>query len=264
MKILRNIGLVLLSIILFADVFLFSASFVFNEMVKKKLVPEIIKEVVINQIAKDDEAKEIKEGITAISNVKGFNELFDYSITEVFDCKKNNRGVSDEAIDKIFTFIIDNKKEIEEITKTPIDEQTLKSHESRTVIKQSINNTIRESNIPTDDYVINILNSYKYVTSDNTFIIYIIVFVVATIIIALLHWSWYKWMKDVSRPLIFVGLNVGLSYYLLNVFSKSIGSTYNVNIDLTSQSILYLMVGELSLGLAFFIGYTIINGIRKD
>lgn len=261
MKVLRGILSFILSCLLFVVIFVLSISIVFNESVKKNLLPDIIRETIIKSINSNNQVDEntIRDKITTLTELDGFDELINKGIDEVIECKKDNRSVSDEAIDTFIEFIKKNKSKYEEIFDVKIEDNQFESDEFRDGIKSFFDEQIKRLDIPVDNTTLTIINTYKDITSSKYQIYLIIIGIILIVLIILVRWSWYKWLKDVSVPLLFSGINIGITCILFIALESFLKSTFGVSINIMSNKLIFIIVSEIILGLILYIIYRVID-----
>ena len=267
MKVIRGVLAFFVSALLFISIFLLSVTIVFNEVVVNNLLPDIIREVLIknvNENLNQTESESVRNKLTTLTELKGFDELIDTGITEIIECKRDNRDVSDEAVNKFIGFIKDNKEVYQTIFEVKLSDEQIESKEFKDSIKSYFSDEIRKMNLPIDNTTASIITSYKILLSKKYQVYLIILTVVLIILLILLRWSWYKWFKDVGAPLFFSGINLGLSCIFFRYIEQFIHDRFNITLSIMSNRLVTITIIEFALGVIFIIAYNIIKNYKKD
>ena len=265
MKIIRNIIAFILSCLLFLVIFILSISIVFNETVKKDLLPNIIRETIIKSIGNNNQTdmETIRNKMTTFTELDGFDDLVSYGVDEVIECKKDNRSVSDEAVNKFIDFIKKNKEKYQQIFDVEISDEQIESDEYKDGIRTFFNDEIKKLDIPVDNTTISIIKTYKNFTSNKYQIYLIIVGVLLIALLILVRWSWYKWLKDVSVPLLFAGVNIGLSCIAFKLLESFLISRFDISITIVNSQLIATVITEIIVGIILYVIYKVFDNKKE-
>ena len=266
MKIVRGILAFLLSCLLFMVIFILSISVVFNESVKKNLLPEIVREAIIKNIDNNNQVSSdvVREKMTTFTELDGFDELINVGIDEIIECKKDKRGISDKAVDTFIDFIKKNKSKYQEIFEIELSDEQMEAPEFRDSIKSFFSEQINNLDIPVDNNTYTIIQTYKKFTTRKYQIYLIITGILLIILLAIVRWSWYKWLKDVSVPLIFSGINIGLTFIAFTFLESFLKNNYNISINIVSNTLIAMIIGEIVIGIVIYVIYKIIDSKHEE
>ena len=135
------------------------------------------------------------------------------------------------------------------------------NEESKKELKDTINKTFNKVDM-NNETVKTAITSYntvnKYVTLQNGVLLVIILI----LILGLLTWSLYKWMKPLGKVFITSSILVfiicGLSYYLVSVIKEKT----NFDITLDNKMMITLGIIELAIGIVLIILYKVCGKIK--
>ena len=262
MKVFKGIINFILGLLLFITVFILSISLVINITIKKNLLPTVIKEVLIKNInnnLNNEENENVRNKITTFIELDGFDEIIDVGVNEIIECKKDNRSVSDEAVDKFIEFIKKNKNKYQQIFEVEINDDELNSKEYRNNIKSYFNEEIKKIDIPVDNRVLSIVDILVKIVSNKYLIYLIIITVVLIILLMVINKSWLIGIKKISVPLIISSINIGITCILFRMLEMYLEEHANVHISIISNTIIIIMVSELILGILLIVLYKLLK-----
>ena len=249
MKALREFFVVILSFVL---IFLITSLGLFislKDLVQTSIVTESVKSIVKSEDYTPEQQKEIDEAIERIASDKEINELIDLALQDVTKSGGKELTVSDETIDKFISIIENNKKELiqfgvkeEEINQFITEVQDPKNREE---MKQEISKGYEELNINVDgSQTVNVISAYGEIVSPKNISRLGIAIAVVVVLIALLKWSLYEWIRPCSISSIVSGFfcstklffSLGFSSLLFSfLFSSSSSSICSGFISLVPQ-----------------------------
>lgn len=290
MKVLKIIGLVFAKIALAVTVLLFmislSASYVlengisnlllgglpnvgegiqYRALITEKIVSNGIKlEGVYNQVLDDlgiteEQLIRILESPVAKDLVTEFVEtvLEDVSSGDINDF---NLG------EKVLDFVEDNKSEIEEVigTEVPMEkvEKFAKSEEVskfNAQYKDVVGKVTTKIPAPLKSAIKTV---EKFISEDfrNSCLLVVGILLV---IIALLQWSWYKWIRTIGNTILGCGIFVFVIAFLGNIFSSLISNIIGMNTTLEFSKAVYSSLVSVGLGATLLIIYSIIKKLAS-
>ena len=268
MKAVRIIANILIGIIMFALILGLSLVKSTRSFLEKDLLVGVVKASIVETLDKQvknavDNKDEILDEILKDDTTEDVVRIFIDNFKEYQDNKKGF-SVSDSDIEKITTFALKYKNQISKIAgeKEEITDEKLKEILSKENINQLSNRVYEEISSGLGEDANEVFNIYDEVTSSKATWITIGTIIFLIILLALIHWSLYKWMIVPGICLIVSGLLVCLVYLgclFLNEIIKSSGWLNETigNIDFS----IYLIVGgiEIIVGVILVIVYNSIK-----
>lgn len=186
-----------------------------------------------------EQKEEVNKMLEAIESNKDVGNIIN-SVIE--DCI--NGEVSDSTIDQVMKYVKDNK-DVFNINVDDID-----TPETRQEIRDKMNIVYEEVNKEDDQTVRNVLKTYSKISSAATIRNAIFVILVLIGLLVLLHWSYYTWMKPLSKVFITSSILMFLFSILiigLNEMVKEAGVHMSVN----NKLVLIFAFSELAIGILF-------------
>ena len=254
MKLLRNMGIVFLSIILVNLIGLFVLSY----QMKPLLVNGIIKETIMNtylkkpidtsNIENNENLKNVdKEALQEILKSKEVEELMNKYIDITMNSLTSDKELEDLNMEKdIFDYIKNNKEKLEKaigenISNEMIEqvEEQMKSKELTKSYKEAIENEKRNM----DPTFKKILNSFTFFTSKKFRLYCLIAIILNLLLIILLQFSLYKWMRVLGTSMIVSGSGLTIIGLVVSFVIKKL-TTFNLNlIDLIISGCVLIIIG---------------------
>lgn len=268
MKFLKGLGVFFLSLFSFIFILLLSLSLITKNVVQKGVIGSVIKNVIIEEFATDEElTKKDKENIEKVNKVvktEDINELVSKLLDEYSEkFEDDNHTVSDETVDYIINLLVDYKDLVNDISKENITEKQIRSYETRVGIKSALNEILDETPENTELAIKITVRSYAFFIS-NTFIILIAIFtIICFALIALIKKSFIGWMKPAAVVLIFTGLIISAIYFGLEYVIGEINHSADYEFIINSTPIIVLGIGEIIIGIIFRI-VTIVTSSNKE
>ena len=265
MKIIRKFLVFILGLLLFNLCGVFILSFSMEEIFQKNIVRSIAQESVNHINSNTDISVEQGEQIKAILEDKEVNALAENFVNEIIENMGDENATFDSSvIDNLFDYLIENKEKIEKATNTEIDIseiEDLRNSDSYTEFKNEFTQSINQSTNAIDDDSKMIIQTYSYVVSDDFRYIILFLIVVDLVLIALVQWSFYKWLSVLGRVLIPSGITLLLLSFVINVTLEEILTTYELTFDIDVSSLVNLSIIALIIGFLLVIACRVITKI---
>lgn len=264
MKALREFFVVILSFVL---IFLITSLGLFislKDLVQTSIVTESVKSIVKSEDYTPEQQKEIDEAIERIASDKEINELIDLALQDVTKSGGKELTVSDETIDKFISIIENNKKELiqfgvkeEEINQFITEVQDPKNREE---MKQEISKGYEELNINVDgSQTVNVISAYGEIVNPKNISRLGIAIAVVVVLIALLKWSLYEWIRPCSISSIVSGINVLIIYFGIDFIAKSLLSDPEIHLSINTKTLSTVGYSLLGGGIVSLIIYIVIK-----
>lgn len=258
MKVLKGLGIFLLSFAMVILIVSVSITSAVKDVVQDQLVGEAVKEVALKNVEKNENID--KDLVNQVSDFKGTGKVIDAVLDEYIEyIDKGNKEVSDKTLDLIINFVVDNKDSIEKISGEKVDLEKVKSAESRENLKKSLEESFEKVNGEELGAAKSVVNSYAKVTSNKYKFILIGVIVGLAILIGLICWSVYKWMQPIGIVAITSGIIVTFFYLAVKLIIKAVNANADTHFNINANSILITGIIELVIGIALLVAYTIID-----
>ena len=267
MKALREFLIVILSMVLVAMITCLGVFVSFRNIVNTSLGGEVVKNIVVTSDMSEEEKKKVDEAIDKVTSYKGTQEVIDSVLDDINNSSDGKIIISDKTIDKFIQAVEDNKQELLDlgVSEQDINEfiTETKDPENRSKIQEGINDGYQELNVDTGNTSFNLIKTYSSIASPSAIIKIGSAIGVVVMLIALLSWSWYKWIRPTSISSIIAGVNLLAIYYGIDAIMNSVvdGTEATFSIDTTilktvSHSVFFG-------GIAALIVYIVINIIVK-
>lgn len=287
MKVLKVIGLVFAKIFLVITMILFMGS-----LSASYILENGISSLLVNGLPNVGESLQRNEGVNAeqiqeIDVSKIYNEILnEIGITESqlidileSDVAKELIGEFADTVmediatgdtsdfdlgEKVMGFVQDNQEEIESVIGQPLPMDKIEKFANSDEVNQ-FNDQYKDvitsvsENVPTP--LKGALNFIERFMSEQFRKICLIVALSLTIIIALLQWSWYKWIRTLGNTILGVSIFAFIINLLGNVFSSALGAVLNLNGTLGFDRALSMSAISGGIGLILLIVYLIIKKI---
>ena len=257
----KKVLVLFFSLLLMVIVFFLVINCTLKDILVESIIKENIKTQVMEQlktdgkIPDDEKVNEIMES-EEISNL--LDKYLDYTINGVVD-EENLEDVDVER--DILKFLQDNKEVLEkevgaEITDQMINDavEKLDTRELTKSYKEAVKET--SNNMTTSEK--SLIKNFKYFLSEKFRIILIIAAVVTLLIIALIEWSFYKWLKALSIVLIVNSICFMTSSFVIDTLAKAAS-----NVTIKMSNLLVVGIGLLIGGIVCYILYKVIDVVLK-
>lgn len=241
MKTFKNILIGLFSLILINLICLLILSF----NTKTILVNGVIKEVIKTQIIpKNTNNNQVDKLLNSKETEELINKYLDKVIINVTDDKE----LDEEELKKdIIKYLRNNKDKLSKITNKEITDVDIDNIEKELYIK-NINKNINNSSriIPKESKII--LQGYNSFVSQEFRTILMILIVINILIIGLIEWSLYKWIKTLSKAMITSGVLITIMSLIVMIIVSLLSplKVFKAN-SLLITGIIVLVIGIIIL-----------------
>lgn len=246
MKILKKIGVVLLSIILVCCISLFIFSFSVHMVLVKELKTVIVEECK-DSMSEDFEIS--RENVDAIFENDDISSLIENYIDEFIYGMAGQTNLTFEDIKKDIVLVIDNNKDFIKGNLDTTDEVLDEFKNSEEL--DNISNGIYDSFVNQEDEDIMIAKTYTNLISVSFKIKMFIAICVLTLLIWLLQRTSFKTMKTFGICSIISSILVSLIIFLLKIIVQSV-SEIEMTINYTSGLIYSIIVLIIGIGLIVY------------
>lgn len=263
MKVLRGLLIFIISFVLTFMVIGYTLTINMKSIVQEQLVGEIVKQAIVKNA--EENINIDLDSVDSVFKDSDLSSIIDAAIMDYTDYVNGNiSGVRSETIDKIIDFVTEHKEDLEQISGEKIDLSELQSQKVRDEITRSANESMQHMNVDKESPAITVVSTYGKIASDSFKYVVLGIMCVLVLLIGLIEWSFYKWMKPVGSSLITSGVIVSLFYVLIEVFSTFINQSIETSISIDGSKVLISGVIELVCGILMLIVYTIINKVIKN
>lgn len=266
MKILRKIIVFFLSIFLSAFIICLFLSFAIKNVVQEEMFTSVIQETVIPEVLEDvDISEENKQIINNILKEEEVKELFNDIVDEViYVFQSDGNQFSQEKIDSVFNYIVENKTVIEGKTGLMIDTSEItnimNSQEYKDISTQ-LTKSINETSSQLDSSTKMVIKSYGFIISNKFKGILLLGIGVVLLLIALVQWSLYNWLSTLGKALTSCGFTMIILYFGMNYVLKTILTNAELNITIDAIKVLYIGIMSIIIGLILIVTRKIIYNL---
>ena len=275
MEIIKKILIAILVLVLIDIIFALAISF----NLKKILVNGVIKETIVERITPksyseesyvitEEQIKEITDDpqIQEILNSPEIQQLMEKYLDTTVDGLIDEENLDEVALEQdMIKFLKDNREVLEkkvgkEITDEMIDD-TYKQLEGKDMTRAYTQSVINAGKSLTTTEK-KVLKGYKFLISKKFRIILFIAMIIDLLLIALLQWSFYKWIKTFGKTLIASGVGIIVASI---VSSAIVMNAANLkHFDTSSLTITGVVI--TIVGIVIVISYIIVSKIieKKD
>ena len=272
MKVIKKILIGLLVFILIDIIFALAISF----NLKKILIDGVIKETVVERIfprsyqeenytITEEQIKEITDDprVQEILNSPEVQALLEKYLDTTVEGLIDVNNIDELELEKdMMQFIKDNREVLEEkvgkeITDDMIENaaEQMESKDMTRAYKQTLENASR--NMTTTEK--EVLKGYKVLVSKKLKVILFIAMIIDLLLIALLQWSLYKWIKTLGKSMIASGVGIIIASFVISKIVETKAHISNFNtMSLTTTGL--IIAGS---GLVIVIIYAIIMKLLK-
>jgi hypothetical protein len=263
MKFLKHLGTFVVCLLLFLTIFGYTLILNVKDVVQHQLIAEVIKQAFPSKEGlNEEETKKINEIISTMTTSEDVDEIINNIIGEVDNLSKG-KSVSDKTLDMIIHYFSDHLDDINKITKQEYTLDDINSSETRENLKKSIEEVYKEISKDDSKIIVKTVTTYGTVTSKNSTLYVIGIVLVLLVLLALINFSYYKWIKPFGIVMAVSGSIVSFIYLFFNVAYDFIVKNVNLDIKVDTRTILFYGVGEIVLGILILIVYSIITKIIK-
>ncbi len=205
----------------------------------------------VNEIIQSDEVQEL------------VNDFMETVIEELIEEDGNFDKIDELELEKrMVEYLKENKEVLEKKTGIPISDtmieftaHAIQDKDLTRAIKQNINNI--QNNMTAEEKLL--LKTYKIITSSQLKTMMILGIILTILLIALVQWSFYKWIKNTSLSLIISGILVSIMSIILKIVLVSITKNEGIN----TWPMLRLSLIVMGIGIVIFTAYKMIELFLK-
>lgn len=269
MKILRKFLSFILGLVLSLLIGGLLLSFAIKSVIQEELIGGAIKDNFIPVITNNtDISEEDKKAVEELFEDKEVNDMVNKMVDEIMATMGSEDGeISQETIDSIFDYVIQNKDKLEEATGQKINteelEEVRKSEEFQN-ITQELTKSLNESTAELDDTSKTAIKTYTYIVSKNFRLILIGGIVLDLLLIALVQWSLYNWMSTFGKALSTSGLTLIILYFLMNKIIETLLAEQTITLNIDTSKVLYMGIITIIVGILLIVFKHIIDNIIKN
>ena len=265
MKAFKILGIVLLSICLFFSLMTLMLSVSVKDIFENKLMVTAFKTGVMENVPEEDK-KEVSKALDEVLKYPEVSELIDAVLNDYINYD-SNKGVSDKTIDLIMKFAVDHADDIKKISGEDFNINEIDTPENRQALREGMNK-VYDDNIENDSdaqSVKDVLKAYNDYTSDNYWKIMAGIVLLIISLIALISWSYYRWMQPVGIVSIIASVFTFLFYGGLYGINMLLKESTDMNLTVTSNVVLWFAIIEIVLGITFLIVHSnLLNRERQN
>lgn len=274
MKTIKKILIAILVLLLVNIIFLLAISF----NLKKVLIDGIIKETIVEKIIPNSYKAENSaiptEQIQEITDDPRVQEMLNspevQQMMEKYLDTTVNGLIDDENIDEValeedmLNFIKDNKEVLEEKVGREITDEMINDAyeklEGKDMSKAYIQSLKNASNNMTETEK-KVLKGYKFIVSGKFRVILFIAMLLDLLLIALVQWSLYKWIKTFGKTLIASGICIIISSITSKMIVTKVSNFSNFN----TSSLTITGIIITGTGIIIFVAYKVfLKLLKKD
>lgn len=269
MKILRKFLSFILGLVLSLLIGGLLLSFAIKSVIQEELIGGAIKDNFIPVITNNtDISEEDKKAVEELFEDKEVNDMVNKMVDEIMATMGSEDGeISQETIDSIFDYVIQNKDKLEEATGQKINteelEEVRKSEEFQN-ITQELTKSLNESTAELDDTSKTAIKTYTYIVSNNFRLILIGGIVLDLLLIALVQWSLYNWMSTFGKALSTSGLTLIILYFIMNKIIETLLAEQTITLNIDTSKVLYMGIITIIVGILLIVIKHIIDNIIKN
>ena len=191
------------------------------------------------------------------------NDFMETVIEELIEEDGNFDKIDELELEKrMVDYLKENKEVLEKKTGIPISDtmieftaHAIQDKDLTRAIKQNINNI--QNNMTAEEKLL--LKTYKIITSSQLKTMMILGIILTILLIALVQWSFYKWIKNTSLSLIISGILVSIMSIILKIVLVSITKNEGIN----TWPMLRLSLIVMGIGIVIFTAYKMIELFLK-
>ena len=257
MKIIRGFLNFIISLILIVLIVSFTIITSLLNVIQNQIIGEFFKQIIIEELFTENTSNyEIASNLAFTQDV---NIIINSILADYINYSKNNTdGVSDNTVDLIVNFCIDHKQDLEKIENTELDINELQSLNMHNNLKHILNDFFISLNDDPSFHISDIAKVYGTINSNSFKIEFLVTILIFILLLALINWSPYKWMKPFGIVLIISGILVSILYGLISIIRNMMIQELNLNVNI--KLIIILAIVEFVSGIVLVI---IHSNIRK-
>lgn len=267
MKVLQGFGIAILSIVLFFLTMTLVLSMSVKDIFQNNIIGAAVKEGIKEGTAEKSKSlnnDDLNKFINNIMDDPEMNNIIDSVISEMTTYNTTHE-VSDKTVDLFYNFVIKHKSDIEALANDELDFSKLDTEEGkkefRDGIKNGLNEVMDENSIEGSDAdtLIEGIKVYNTITSKQFIIGMVSVIIVIIGLIALVSWSYYKWLLPTGVVSIVSSIFTFIYYGGLSLISAALKESVDFEITIASGVVLVSAIMLLMIGIAFIVLHSVLN-----
>lgn len=268
LKFLRGLCVFILSFILVSCINAVMMSYTMEQIIQKDLITSLFKQTALPSITSsigmsEEESKAMEE----LMDDEKVNEVINGISSELMDVLGDPNAEFDQStLDQFIDYFIENKEQLEEITGSEIDVSEIEKFKESDEYKEfgeELTKSLKESSVEMDSNSRAALQGYNVITSNSLRVELIIISVIVLALIALVQWSFYKWIGTLGKALFTCGLCVVVIALGINYLIKYLAETTKFVITVNTGNILFMGIMTIIVGLLLVVVCKIINNMLQ-
>ena len=267
-KFFRGLLVFLLSLILVGFINGFILSITIEQVIQKDLITGVFKQAAIpsitNSIGLSEEEQKAFEELMDDEQVNDtLNEISSELIEALGD---PNMEFDQSSLDGILDYFIENKDKLEELTGTEVDVSQIEEFKNSEEYKDfgnQLTESIKESTSTMDNTSKEALQAYSYIISKDFRIACVIGVFVVLVLIALVQWSFYKWISTFGKALTTCGVGILIFALGANTLLRYFTKEYNFHFELNLGNIYFMGAMAIIIGILLIVICKIIQNMLK-
>lgn len=267
-KFLKGFFVFLLSLLLVGFINGIMISITIEQVIQRDLITSVFKQAALPSITgsiglNEEEQKAFEEMMDDEEVTETINQISEELIESLGDPSVD---FDPSSLDGIIDYFIENKDKIEEITGTSVDVSQLeefKESEEYKELGDRLSENIKESNNSMDKASMDALKTYNYLISNDFRIACAIGAVIVLIVIALVQWSFYKWLGTFGKALATSGAGILIFALGANTLIRYFTKEYHFSIKLNLGNIYCMGIITIIVGLLFVVICKIIQNMLQ-
>jgi hypothetical protein len=257
MEALKKFGTAFFSMLLFLNVMVLVFAIASKDIVQNNVLIAAVKES-IKEEANEEEKKQIDELVDRVASYPEVNQLLD-SFLDDYVNYRSTRKVSDKTVDQLIDFFDNHKEDVEKMVGGEIDLDKLHTPEVRKQIEEGFDEVLKTSTDESYDTLIEVATTYNKISSNRYWLMLTFTMILLIVIIALIQWSTYKWMRNFGIILTSASIITLIIYSILVALSGVITEHLSTSISISSYVLLYSALIELIVGIALQVIHNILK-----
>ncbi len=190
-------------------------------------------------------------------------EVQDFILTYIQPLFGKDIDINDIKVSsELLSFVKNNQEMIEQVIGKELPMAEIEEYltgEEVEVLNEAYKEIVTEVRESVPEQVTTAYENYNYFVSKDFRILMIVVSIVSLITVALLQWSWYKFIRTLGNCLLWEGIVVGLVVVVIFVLSAAIFKQLNTTMTLDFRNGFYALIPFIGVGLLLDIVYGIIK-----
>lgn len=267
-KFLKSLFVFLLSLLLIGFINGVMISVTIEQVIQKDLITSLFKQTALPSITgsiglDEEEQKAFEEMMDDEEVTETINQISGELIEALGDPTVE---FDQSSIDDILDYFIENKDKIEELTGSEVDISQLEEFRESEEYKEfgdKLTENIKESTSTMDQTSKDALKAYTYLISNDFRIACVIGAVIVLIIIALVQWSFYKWLGTLGKALTTSGVGIFIFALGANSLIRYFTREYHYHIELNMGNIFFMGAMTAIVGVLFIVICKIIQNMLQ-